>query len=75
MLWTHGYLQAYSDFLFESIAIHWYFNEKKHGSGYSRIGENLCPSISLSFKHMGSIVFGWILAYIPESFNVLMHQL
>lgn len=26
MVWTHGYLQAYSDFLFESIAIHWYFN-------------------------------------------------
>lgn len=30
MLWTHGYLQAYSDFLFQSIAIHWYFNEKKY---------------------------------------------
>jgi hypothetical protein len=26
MIWTHGYLQAYSDFLFESIAIHWYYN-------------------------------------------------
>jgi hypothetical protein len=26
IVWTHGYLQAYSDFLFESIAIHWYYN-------------------------------------------------
>jgi hypothetical protein len=75
MLWTHGYLQAYADFLFESIAIHWYFNEKKYEEKYSRIGQNLCPSLGLSVKHQGSIVFGWILAYIPESFNVLMHQL
>jgi hypothetical protein len=75
MLWTHGYLQSYADFIFESIAIHWYFNEKKEEKGYSKIGKNLCPSISLSIKHMGSIVFGWVLAYIPESFNVLMHQL
>lgn len=66
MLWTHGYLQAYSDFLFESIAIHWYYNEKKYeNKGYSRIGQNLCPSIGLSIRHVGSIVFGWILAYFP----------
>lgn len=75
MLWTHGYLQALSDFIFESIAIHWYFNEKKYEGGYSRIGKNLCPSLGLSIRHMGSIVFGWVLAYIPESYNVLMHQL
>jgi hypothetical protein len=75
MLWTHGFLQAYADFLFQSIAIHWYFNEKKYEGGYSRIGKNLCPSVGLSMRHMGSIVFGWILAYIPESYNVLMHQL
>lgn len=74
IVWTHGYLQAYSDFLFESIAIHWYFNEKKLPRGYSKIGNNLLPSVGLSFRHMGTIVFGWILAYIPESLNVLLHQ-
>lgn len=37
MIWTHGYLQAYSDFIFESIAVNWYFAEKKYGKGYSRI--------------------------------------
>jgi len=25
MVWTHGYLQAYSDFIFQAIAIHWYY--------------------------------------------------
>jgi len=74
MLLTHGFLQAYADFLFQSIAIHWYFNEKKHAGKYSRIGMNLCPSLGLSVRHMGTIVFGWILAFVPESFNVLMHQ-
>lgn len=66
MLWTHGYLQSYSDFIFESIAVHWYYNEVPNiEKGYSAIGKNLCPSISLSFKHIGTIVFSHILAYIP----------
>lgn len=75
MLWTHGYLQSLSDFLFQSIALHWYYNEKRLESGYSKLGNNLWPSLGLCVRHSGSIVFGWVLAYIPESFNVLMHQL
>lgn len=54
-----------SDFIFEGIAIHWYFNEKKLGASYGRIANNLIPTIGLSFKHIGTIAFGHILAYIP----------
>ena len=28
-LWTHGFLKSYSDFLFQSISLHWYYNSKK----------------------------------------------
>lgn len=65
MLWTHGYMQSLSDFLFESIALHWYYNEKRLESGYSKLGNNLWPSLGLCVRHSGSIVFGWVLAYIP----------
>jgi len=30
VLWTHGFLKSYSDFLFQSIALHWYYNSHKH---------------------------------------------
>ena len=29
-LWTHGFLKSYSDFLFQSISLHWYYNSHKH---------------------------------------------
>lgn len=31
VLWTHGVMEGISDFIFESIAIHWYFNKVKYG--------------------------------------------
>lgn len=30
MLWTHGVMQAYSDFLYQSIGVYWYFNSHKY---------------------------------------------
>lgn len=30
MLWTHGVMQAYSDFLYQSIGVFWYFNSYKY---------------------------------------------
>ncbi len=71
-LWTHGLMQALSDFTFESIGIHWYFNEKKYGPSYSRISKNLCSTIGLTIKHMGTISYGQILSYIPETLNNLL---
>ena len=29
LLWTHGMMEAASDFFFESIAIHWYFKRRR----------------------------------------------
>ena len=31
-LWTHGFVKSYSDFLFQSISLHWYYNSNKHQS-------------------------------------------
>ena len=65
-------MEAYSDFIYQSIAIHWYFNEGKHGGDYSDFGENFCPSLGLSFRHFGTICFGSIMAYYPESLNSML---
>ena len=29
ILWTHGFMEALSDFFFESVAIHWYFRDRR----------------------------------------------
>jgi hypothetical protein len=67
-------MEALSDFIFESIGIHWYFNKKKYGEDYSRCGYNCSPTLSLVFKHFGTIVAGAILAYLPESINSLLRR-
>lgn len=28
-LWTHGFLEALSDYFFESVAIHWYYQNRR----------------------------------------------
>lgn len=72
-LWTHGVLEALSDFFFQSVAIHWYFGKRReidgetHGCCY-----NLCQTIKLIFIHCGSITFGHIRAYIPETLNTML---
>ena len=66
ILWTHGFMEGLSDFIFESLAIHWYFNKAKYGENYSRCGRNCSNTLSLVFKHIGTILFGGINAYIPE---------
>lgn len=73
-VWTHGMMEALSDFVFQSIAIHWYFNEKKLGKDYGKISNNLCPTLALTVKHIGTIIFGHVLAYIPESINLILNR-
>ena len=34
---THGFIEALSDFIFESVATYWYFNETKRGYDYPKI--------------------------------------
>ena len=61
-------MQAYSDFMYQSIGVYWYFNESKYkdrNEEYSDFSENFCPSLSLSIRHFGTIVFGAILVYYP----------
>lgn len=33
LLWTHGVMEALSDFFFESIAVHWYFKRRREENG------------------------------------------
>jgi hypothetical protein len=74
-LWTHGFLKSYSDFVFQSISLHWYYNSHKHRSGsYSGLISNLLPSLTISIKHIGTIVFGSILTYFPEFINPLLNS-
>jgi hypothetical protein len=88
-LWTHGFLKSYSDFLFQAISLHWYYSASRHqlthnrheelpspsqDSGYSGLKENLLPSLALSVRHMGTIVFGSLLAYFPEFVNSFLNS-
>lgn len=74
ILWTHGFMEGLADFIFESLGIYWYFNQTKYGEGYSRCGRNLTKTVSLSFRHMGTIALGAINAYIPEEINAFMER-
>jgi hypothetical protein len=72
-LWTHGVLEALSDFFFQSIAIHWYFGKRRELDGETNgCCYNLSQTIKLIFIHFGTIVFGHIRAYIPETVNTMM---
>lgn len=66
ILWTHGFMEGLSDFIFEALGIFWYFNKAKHGEDYSKCARNCSPSLGLVLKHIGTILFGGINAYIPE---------
>lgn len=72
-LLTHGLIEAFSDFIFESVTIYWYFNETKRGQNYHRI-INLFESLRLVFFHFSSIIYGFILAFIPEKLNSLLNK-
>ncbi len=77
ILWTHGFMEAISDFIFESMAIHWYFSKGKygeHGEKYSRFGKNCIPTVGLMCRHIGTIVFGSISAYVPQEINSFMRR-
>ena len=66
MLWTHGVMQAYSDFLYQAIGVFWYFNEYKYkDEEYSHFSENFCSALGLTFRHFGTIVFGSLIVYYP----------
>lgn len=74
ILWTHGVMEAISDFIFQSEAILWYFNKAKYGQDANMCGKNCFPTIGLLFRHFGTIVFGAINAYIPEEINSFMRR-
>ena len=72
LLWTHGIMEAASDFFFESIAIHWYFKKRREENEEESCCDSLCLTIKLMFKHIGTIVFGHVLAYVPETLNTML---
>ena len=65
ILWTHGVMEGIADFIFQSEAIHWYFNKAKYGQDTNKISKNCFPTFGLLCRHFGTIVFGGINAYIP----------
>jgi hypothetical protein len=71
-LWTHGFLEALSDFFFESIAIHWYFKKRREEEREETFCDSLCLTFKMMCRHIGTIAFGHILAYIPETLNTMM---
>jgi hypothetical protein len=73
-LWTHGVLIALSNFIFESYAVCWYFNERVQGRDYSRI-TNIFKTFGLLVWHFGTIAYGAIIAYTPERFNTWLNNL
>ena len=72
ILWTHGFMEALSDFFFESLAIHWYFRERRIENNEETCCSSLCLTFTMVIRHIGTIVFGHILAYIPETLNTMM---
>jgi len=80
IIWNHGIMESLSDFLFQSFTILWYFNNKKYGpnpenpdGGYSSCCSNFYPSLRYAFRHLGTIIFGSIYAFIPDSCNFMMN--
>ena len=73
-LWTHGFMESLSDFIFQSIAIHWYFNEQKYGEGYSKCSRNLSATFGLCIRHIGTICMGSIVAYTPDFVNFWLNR-
>ena len=71
-LWTHGFLEALSDFFFSSIAVNWYFQRKREETEDSGCCSTLCETNKLTFFHLGTIVYGHVLAYIPETLNTML---
>ena len=71
-LWTHGFLEALSDFFFSSIAVNWYFKRKREESEDLGCCSTLCETNRLTFFHLGTIVYGHVLAYIPETLNTML---
>lgn len=71
-LWTHGFLEALSDFFYQSIAIHWYYKVRRQVEKEETCCDNLCLTLKLIIKHIGTIVFGHVLAYIPETVNTML---
>ena len=68
LLWTHGVLEALSDFFCEAVAVNWYFTQRRDDEE-----KGCCSTFGKTLKycirHIGTIVYGHILAYIPETLN------
>jgi hypothetical protein len=74
-IWTHGFLQGLSDFFFESIAIHWYYKRQRRQQKKSICCDTLLLTLKLIYRHIGTIIFGHVIAYIPEILNTLVSRL
>lgn len=72
VLWNHGLMISLSNFLFESFAIHWYFNERVFGYSYSRCN-NFTNTLRLLFWHSGTIIYGSVLTYLPRHGTTLVN--
>jgi len=45
------------------------------GEGYGKCGNNFSASLGLSTKHLGTIIYGSIAAYVPDFVNFWMNSL
>lgn len=71
ILMTHGILISFSDFVFESVTIQWYFNETKEGNYYNRL-LNLWRTGKYVLWHFSTIIYGAVLAFIPDSLSTVL---
>jgi hypothetical protein len=71
ILWTHGVMEGIADFIFQSEAIHWYFGKARD---QNKIRTSCLSTFGLLCRHIGTIVFGGINAYIPEEINSFMRR-
>ena len=71
ILMTHGILESFSDFVFESVTIQWYFNETKEGNYYNRL-LNLWRTGKYVLWHFSTIIYGAVLAFVPDSLSTVL---
>lgn len=71
-LWTHGFIEALSDFFFQSIAIHWYHKKRREFMNQGMFCDTLWITFKMIFYHIGTISHGHFLAFVPEIGNIIL---
>lgn len=69
---THGIIVAFSDFFYQSIGIHWYYKKRRYFLKEGQHCDTLFITLQIMARHIGTIVHGFILAYVPDSVNTII---